>query len=265
MKHIRLYFILLSMSFLMACEKDTVVHPYAAEALNKCVQKSVSGNPLKPAAEYTEFNLNGKRILLNDGHEGYAQYNIIAQTFITSGPILDPGNDSSRQYLLKIGFRQPFPPPPAGQLYGMPNPGDDEIFLSFQSKANLSTIEFIDQNIHEGMLKLRKKPWWDSSLDPSLEEGFEINYWCANCCEGKDRTIYTYTFNSIAPDQKGYLRCAQLNRQDLGDSVFYHIEFEFDCELYQPGVKEGDPFPSYYVEMANIRNGKMVVDFVVEK
>lgn len=262
MKH---YFLLLLTLFLLVtCEKEKETPPYHIQSLNKCIKSSVDNNPQKSSAEFAEFKLKGKKILLNDGENGYQQFNNVAQTFITSGPILNPGTDSSKQYLLKIGFRQPAPTPSPGQPYSLPVPESDEFFITLQKKENLSVVEFIDKHLLVGELKLRQKPWWDNTLDPALEDGFEINYWCTHCCRENDPTPGQFAFASSSPSQNGFLRCTKLDRVDLGENVSYHIEFEFACELYTKGIFLSDSEPVYEL-VGNIENGKMVVDFVVEK
>ncbi|MBX2889806.1 MAG: hypothetical protein KF734_02650 [Saprospiraceae bacterium] len=262
MKQSLLFFLMLA--FLVSCEKDNPPSSYEEQALEKCIASSAANNPKSPGAEYARFNLNGRDIIFSDGYDGYKQFNNIAMTFTTSGPVLNPGTDSSRQYLLKIGFRQPAPPPPAGQPYSLPVPESDEIFISLQKRENLSAIEFIDKYVRVGDLKLRQKPWWDVTLDPNpvWEDGFEINYGCVHCCNENDPTVGTFYFTSSSLNHNGFLRCTKLYRVDLGESVGYHIEFEFTCELYGKRLSDSEPI---YEVIGDIKNGKMVVDFVVEK
>lgn len=252
------YFILFGLIILLpfACNKERDTPSYYVESLRKCVNSSFENNPEAHTAEYVEFNIAGKKILFNDGENGYRQVNTIAQTFTTQDPVLNPNNDSSRQYLLKIGFDLPA---------GYNKPPADQIFITLQKKENLGAIGFIDKYIREGNLKLRQKPWGDAWLTTQFdwEDGFEINYWCAHCCDEHDPTPGRFAFTSAGLNQKGFLRCTRLSRIDLGASVRYHIEFEFACELYG-GKRLSDTLPVYET-LGAIEDGKMVVDFVVEK
>ena len=269
MKHFFLF--ILALLLLSACKPEKEALPRHIESLNACIRSSMESNPEKPASEYAEFNLNGNRILINAGEDGYEQVNRIDLSFVTSGPVLNPGNDTSRQYLLSIGFDQPAPPPDPGQIGRAPLPESDEIYIALQKKENLSTIEFIDKYIQAGELQLNRKPLWDNTLDPALEDGFAIIYWCASCCpenkpprvDGKTYGGEAFRFSSTSPSQDGYLACTKLERVDLGDKVWYQIEFEFACGLYT-GYRPVDSAP-VYEKVGQIEEGRMAVDFVVEK
>ncbi|MCB9287987.1 MAG: hypothetical protein H6560_11770 [Lewinellaceae bacterium] len=254
-----LFLFILTLLFLASCRKHREALPYNIEALNKCIRSSVESNPEEPSDEHVEFKLNSNRILINDGEVGYEQFNDVAQTFITSGPILNPAEDTSRHYLLRIGFDQP-------QEYFQPTA--DHFYIALQKKESLNIVEFIDKYIKVGELKLNRKPRWDTTLDPELEDGFAINYWCAHCCEAGEQAPaeggYAFAFSSTNPEQDGFLTCTKLERVDLGEAIWYQIEFEFACKLFGGGVKTDSGIMESIV-VGQIEEGKMVVDFVVKK
>ncbi|MBX2889793.1 MAG: hypothetical protein KF734_02585 [Saprospiraceae bacterium] len=251
MKYFLLFFS--ALAFLLTCKKEND-YSWQIKALNDCIASSAANSPKSPGAEYAQFKLNGRKILFSDGYDGYQQFNDIALTFTTSGSVLNLG-DSSKQYLLKIGFDQPNINTNNEPIFKIYSPSSDQVYIALQKKESLTVVEFIDKYIQVGDLKLKQKHTWESS-DPDLTDGFEINYWCVCDCKEIIPEGVTLAFQSTNTEQAGYLRCTKLDRVDLGETVTYHIEFEMACDLYLGGT-------GTYI--GKLEEGKMAVDFVVEK
>ncbi len=228
----------------LTCQKEEL--NYYMGALRDCMTESKKNMPPETGREYVSCRINGKKLLISDGFDNYQQYNVLGSTFVTSGPILSP-DDSVFQYIIKIGFRQPGKP---GASW---DKDSDQFFLMLNTKNNLSPVEYIDQYIKVGDLKLKKYLNWETN-DPELLDGIEMSYWCTCDCSqnGYDKGS-TIGFTSIYREQNGFLRCTDKQRTDLGDKVFYHLEFEFEYECH---IKE---------DVIKFTDGKMVVEFEMEK
>lgn len=194
---------------------------------------------------------------MSDGYDGYRQFANLGATYVTSGPELSLG-DSSIRYTIFLGFDQPTKKTtnePFSEPYDVTS---DQIYLTIQSKENQSAVDLFDNYIKVGDLKLKQAHEWETS-DPELLDGVEINYWCyCNCSEDGYAPHTILAFTSSDPDQPGYLKCTELQRNDLGDSVLYHVEFQFECTLYYYHYKTKGV-------IGKLKEGKMVADFTLKK
>jgi hypothetical protein len=248
MRHLPILLLLSTPLFFNGCAEKEEPFP-GFEQLKKCLTASARENPKVQGKVFASFEMNGIKVLFNDGENDYAQFSAVAETYVTSGPVLGPNNET-KMYMLQIGLRQNKITP-----NDMLPASADMIFLSLHSKSDGSLTSLIDNNIQVGDLSMRKRGWWDGQGTTEDKEGFAINYWCYDCCNSDSEGRSFHWYDSTSPYQPGFIRCTKFVKADQDDYYVYSMAFEFEVELYS----------GRYESWAAIKDGKMELELLVKK
>lgn len=243
---------LLLVILVCSCSKDKKL-PFRLLALNECFDFAESMGQQTGPKNFVSFEYEGREIIYSE-IDGFQSRVTNRARVITSTPEINLGEAnpviSSVDFLLtnRIG------------VANAPTPDGMSTFsIMCNSLESKSLVDLIDENLKVGRLPLTKKPFDVESQEDVEYEGFSVEIACLYCCKDdlpRPQSGNTYNpYESIHPDQNGYIECTKLIREDLGSKVRYEVDFEFEVALYL--------ISRDYV--GEITNGKMSIDFELDK